>query len=600
MDKSIVKHKNNSKDIKAFSWRAFSLRRKLIIFFSAIVVIPISLITMINYYTQTQEIKKNVSHLAETLIVQGANNIDYYFNDANELLNSIFLNRIVMEQIDVLTDDTNNSYEKIRAEINIQRQLESFTQAKEYIKNFYIVDNEGEIYSSFAYVNSETLLEKEWFKAVYQGDNKKIYQYVSDSTDYTGTINFDISSVSSIVVLLQYQDYERGKKIGVIGIEIKFDIIQQILDNMNQFSDSQTIIMNQQRKNISNESDVFLDEQEIDLIYNQTNGSFIKNNKLFVFDTIKSNNWKLVQVNELNQLLESPRKSASLTVLIGILFVVIAEIFAIYSAYQISKPVSDLIFQMKKVEVGELDSEVQVTNLDEIGQLSLTFNKMVKRLDDLIQRIQLEEKEKRTIEYQLLQEQMNPHFLYNTLNSMVWLSRIQKTPMMTEGLKALIFILKNTIHNGNEYITVTEEIKFIKNYLLIQKLRYGDKFEVEYQVSKDVSEYKLLKLLVQPILENAILHGIKLEEFDNNIKISATKDEEYLLFCVQDNGVGMEEKEIKTLLNTKDKSKDGLNHIGLVNIKQRIHLYYGQTAKLWIESKKDFGTKVFIKLPLIR
>jgi two-component system sensor histidine kinase YesM len=372
------------------------------------------------------------------------------------------------------------------------------------------------------------------------------------------------------------------------------------MSNINEFPDSDSMILNEEGTIILSTGDVVLSDEELKLIYANQQGSVIRENKLLVYDSLSIDGWKLVQLNILDEVLANSRETIQTTILIGILFLVLAELFALTVAWQISKPVSELMSKMKQVESGDFDTSIAINSKDEIGLLARRFNKMVHRLEGLVQRIQHDEQEKRELELIILHEQINPHFLYNTLNSMVWLSRIQKAPAITEGLKSLIHLLKNTIHNGDETITVSDEIEFIKNYIVIQKLRYGDRFTVTYEVDATVEHCKILKLLIQPIIENAILHGIDLESFENTIHIRVEAFEGCLRFSVRDNGIGMDEGVVKKLMTDDVPNNDGLRHIGISNIIQRINLHYGDAYYLTLDSEVDTGTTVYVVLPILK
>ena len=576
--------------LKKLNIKSLSLRKKLIIFFSFVVIIPITLILVFTYINQTEETEKNVRRSTQVIVNQAASNIMYYINDANELINSVFLNDSVKKQIQIISDEDSNAYERIVAENNIQDQLKSFVRTKDYIKSFYIIDSKENIYSYGDYVDFKTLDQNDWFTDVYSGRQKKVYKAIVDEE------NSD--DESKIVVLMKYIDYNAHEQLGVIGIEIQYSFIESILKNINEYPNSETFIVDDDKAfGTGRNTDIGTYNVEADM--QNGVGDIISGNKLIVYGSLGMSGWKLVQINDLHQIMAAHRETIRMTLIIGLLFLAIAEALAIGISYQISKPIKDLKKQMMKVEIGEFDSRVEIMQEDEIGQLSYRFNKMVDKLDEQIHRIQRDEKEKREIEMQLLQEQINPHFLYNTLNSMVWLSRIQKTPTMTAGLKSLIFILKNVIHDGNEYITLRKEIDFIKNYVVIQKLRYGEKFDIEFFIDEKLKDNKVLKLMIQPIIENAILHGFENKGFDNKINIYVENQNNSLKICVEDNGVGMSEDEIEKLLKKERRRDGGLHQFGIYNITQRLNLYYLNEAKLWIESKPGQGTRVYLILPII-
>ena len=222
---------------------------------------------------------------------------------------------------------------------------------------------------------------------------------------------------------------------------------------------------------------------------------------------------------------------------------------------------------------------------------------MVVKLKGLINGMLKEQKKKTDMEFEILQAQINPHFLYNTLDSIRWLAVIQNVENISEMSSALINLLKYNISKKGTIVSLKEEIDGIKNYETIQKYRYGDTFCIEYNIQEETLDCKIIKFILQPLVENAIFHGINVSDSDAKIKITSEIQNNDLVIKVIDNGVGM------NVLNRDDnsiKKKKMHTGIGLNNIEERIKLYFGEKYGIEIFSKIDVGTTVKITLPLVR
>lgn len=256
---------------------------------------------------------------------------------------------------------------------------------------------------------------------------------------------------------------------------------------------------------------------------------------------------------------------------------------------------------MKKVESGnfDIDIDIDVQGDDEVKRLSRAFNMMVKRIRSLMEQIISEQEAKRKSELKALQAQINPHFLYNTLDSIVWMNENKDYVGVTTMVVALSQFFRISISRGRELITVSDEIEHIKSYLIIQKIRYKNKFKFSIEAQPEALGYKTLKLILQPIVENAIYHGVEQLYDEGIIKINVSIDGDTILFQVTDNGYGIKPDILKDILNKKANEKDS-GGVGLKNVNERIKLFFGEQYGIEIDSILDVGTTVNIRIPIIK
>ena len=253
---------------------------------------------------------------------------------------------------------------------------------------------------------------------------------------------------------------------------------------------------------------------------------------------------------------------------------------------------------MKEVEKGNFAHAVLVVREEnEIGHLSRNFNMMTEEIQNLIEQRDQEQQIKRKSELKVLQSQINPHFLYNTLDSIIWMAEWGKNQEVVRMTSSLAKLLRRSISNEQETVTVAEEVEYTETYLTIQKMRYKDKLEYEILVDPEILQEKIIKLILQPLVENAIYHGIKYKEGKGMLRIQGFRQENQIVLQVQDDGKGMDADTLAHIFekHTRDTRSNG---VGLNNVNERIQLYYGCGYGLSFRSRLEEGTEAVITLPL--
>lgn len=269
----------------------------------------------------------------------------------------------------------------------------------------------------------------------------------------------------------------------------------------------------------------------------------------------------------------------------------------------ITKPIQKLCEVAKQAGQGDFQVRVEETGTYELAVLKESFNRMIEELGKLVEDIRVEQLNLRAAELQLLQEQINPHFLYNTLDTIIWLSESGDTEHVVKMVTSLSDFFRTTLSKGKDFISVEEEKLHIQSYLAIQQFRYRDIMEYEICFSDEMYEYEMLKLTLQPLVENALYHGIKNKRGMGHIQVYGKKEGENLVFQVRDDGIGMTKErlsEVRQLIRgerTRDQEHSGF---GLFNINQRIRLYYGQEYGLTLESSHRKGTQMQVVIPCVK
>lgn len=315
--------------------------------------------------------------------------------------------------------------------------------------------------------------------------------------------------------------------------------------------------------------------------------------------TINRLDWKIIRLIEVEQVTSDVQNLSMWFRSLSILMACISVLYAVWYTKLLTKPLRKLVSACRQVEKGDLNVRVDVDTEDEFGHLGKTFNIMLEKLDEYFEH-ELEAEHKRSeMEFQILQAQINPHFLYNTLDSIKWLAVMQNVDNIAEMSTALINLLKYNLGKIEADTTLKDEIESVKNYIVIQKYRYGDIFAFTTDISEEAMECRVIRFILQPLVENCIIHGFNDMEEDYRIHVSADIYDGKLHVKVIDNGSGIDKIRKNELNEGIEKSKK-FSHIGVKNIRERVKLYFGDEYDLLYDSEPNFATIAELILPVIR
>ncbi|GGG51604.1 sensor histidine kinase [Paenibacillus radicis (ex Gao et al. 2016)] len=295
------------------------------------------------------------------------------------------------------------------------------------------------------------------------------------------------------------------------------------------------------------------------------------------------------------------KKNISLLMAISI---VLAFLLSVYWIYRITRPFSYLVHAMREMEMGKMGVVLDETPSTELGIIGRRFNKMSLSLEDLMEENKKIEAEKRQLEMEALQFQINPHFLYNALNTIKWIAMVRKEPGIVDAITTLGNMLRSIYKENSLFTTLQEELAYLENYLKIMNIRYGEGVDVKFDVPEQLLSYKIIRFILQPIVENAFVHGMSSISYKGSITISVEKLEEDLYISVADNGKGMKPEkaeELRAFLKMNlpvNASRQG--SIGLANVNRRIKTQYDVSYGMSIHSEPERGTTVVIRVPAVK
>ena len=321
--------------------------------------------------------------------------------------------------------------------------------------------------------------------------------------------------------------------------------------------------------------------------------------KQYVICPSEDTGWTAVGVVYTEELLQMQGAMIRSYAAIGACALTVALVIAFLLSKSITQPIHALQHTMHQVEQGDLNVRCGVTAGNEFGQLSDSFNHMIATTQSLMDETARVAEQKRISEWRALQAQIQPHFLYNTLDSIIWMSHAGRNAEVVEMTSALASLLRRSIGTGSDTNTLAEELDHVKSYLTIQKMRYNEKLQYELDMDPQTADCLLPKLILRPLVENAIYHGIKVKQTGGTVRVESILEEDRLLITVEDDGVGMTEEQIARIFEKKQSDAESTK-IGVYNVNERLQYYFGSEASMRYYSTPGKRTMVMLVLPIVR
>lgn len=446
----------------------------------------------------------------------------------------------------------------------------------------------------------EILKGKAAKKAIANPD-KLICEY--EESGYT-----DNQKNSPVLVMAKVLSYgETNQYDGIIFISIK----ESEFENIYEYFTSDTndiIILNQDEEVVSSNergyltgkkqeklefilTKVEMEDNALEEVKDKSRG----NVEMYLTQKIQGTNFRMLGIIDPNVAFQQQYNMKN-NILLTLVITILISFFIFVFIRQQTRPLSKLADKMRLVQKGNMQEYVQIEGTEEIQELSKTYNTMLQRINQYIEEKLKIQEEKRNAEIHALQMQINPHYMYNTLASIKWLIWQGDTAKSTAVIDAFISLLRNTISNTDEFVSVEQEIENLRNYTLINQTRYGDAVDVEFYVSESCKECLVPKLILQPFVENAFFHAFP-KGMSGEISVFVKEERRYLRFDIVDDGVGMGTETLSALRNKTTKKSEHFTGIGINNVDDRIKLIYGMDYGINIVSEKEKGTTITILLP---
>lgn len=520
---------------------------------------------------QTKEISRQIIY-----------NYENYFN---QIINTSNLIQADVANIDIRHDSKDTSHYLNR----IVRLMNEIIRIDLYDTSGFLLASSMENPD-----NPSVPVTLEWFA---WAKNEPTIHFFSNPYEVQGQFRLTIS---------KYIPYNHNTDHAILRIEINFDNIINLSNNANLGPGGFITIIDSNYRPIYSSKPHWLplsDQQEREVLQSLILGSRQEKvgsyEMMIHVDTLTHTRWRICVFSNIDQFMAIRQSFFQNIIVITLLTIIGGSFILLGLSNRITNPLKQLESIMRRIEQNE-EFILQQVNIEannrEVASLTNGFNHMMRRIKELMDKIVIEQKEQRKSELKALQNQIQPHFLYNTLDSITWLIEQQHNREATEMVIALAKFFRISLSKGKNVIPIQDELEHVRSYLIIQSYRYRDAFDYEFIVDHRVLKYPVLKLLLQPLVENAIYHGLKHSIDRGKIVIRAEDRGTSILLSVSDNGLGMSEEKIASLYQ-HFKNQELQKGIGLKNIYQRLHLYYGERAQLTIESELDVGTTISILIP---
>ena len=561
-----------------------------------LVLSAVVIVTGVSMKFTNNSIFENSSEYTHTIIQQMNQNIDSYIDYMENIAYLISSNEDVQDYFFDETVDNEGRY-------RILNQFRTILDSRSDIRNVGIISKNGRmlINDGSKSVNQDLDLNtQEWYSKALKSPNGPILT--------SSHVQHIISGERPWVITLSRGIRDRsgsGEKEGVFFIDLNYSAISELCDQSTVGTKGYAFILDAkgnivyhpQQQQLYNE----LQTENISLIMDTDKDTVLtdtgNNGKLYSISRSDKTGWTVVDCTNVRELLSKSRQAQSVYVLTAIVLVIVALLFSRFMARSITLPIQKLRDSMKKVQEGDFSvSDVVVDSRNEIGSLTKSFDVMTHRIQELMEQNVHEQEEKRKSELKALQSQINPHFLYNTLDSIIWMAEGKKNEEVVLMTASLARLLRQSISNEDEVVPIANEVEYARGYLTIQKMRYKDKLEFQIDVDPSILYIPLIKLVLQPIIENAIYHGLKYKESKGLLIVKGFMKDGNAVLQVIDDGVGMDEE---TLSHIYDKHKVNYhsNGVGVYNVQKRLKLYYGDDYGITYESEKGKGTTATITIP---
>lgn len=570
-----------------------SIQMTISLSFTFVSVLCMSILGVLLYNRFVYKMEDMTTQSAEQLLNQTAINLESYLRNMRRISDAMYYS--VIKDKDLATDTLDE-------EMNLLYEAN-----KDNLISIACYTNDGKLVAAAPVATEKDnldIVDQEWFtEAVGQMEN------VHFSTPHVQNL-FDDPSYRYywVVSLSQAVELTSGgnSTLGVLLVDMNYSSIEQLLTKANTDNASEYVYLMD-----SNGELIYHPKQKLIYmdLYQENNlaaaeyedGSrqeeFGGEKRLVTVKTISYTGWKIVSVVPMSSFdmgISGMRLFVILLIALSILMIILLN--QLVSA-RIAKPLQKLNDSVRDWESGNMNPDIYVGGSLEVEHLGKTLRSTVAQIQELMHDILVEQEEKRKSELDALQSQINPHFLYNTLDSIVWMIEGERYEEAVFMITQLASLFRISLSRGKTIISIEDEVKHARNYMNIQKVRYKNIFSVDFQIDEEVLHCCTVKLVIQPLLENAIYYGVECMDGDGEIRVVGYKREHDVYIEVQDNGLGMPKETVEALLKENNRIRKRGSGVGLLNVHNRVRLRFGSTYGLEIESQPDEGTTVRIHLP---
>ena len=568
LEKKYVLSKNGM-ELRRIVWMSFTITSMI-----ATILMGISF-----YYRFSAQSTETIWQSNQTRMEQATDNVTTYFRSMMKICDTIYYR--IIKTVDLSTDDITDELRLV------------YDMNKDYIENIALFSVDGEMIGTMPVAKERAgfvLEEQDWFQQTLQTEENIRFGvpqvsrlFVTEGEGYTRMIPM------SRVVQMNFGDHMEK---GVLLIQLRYSVLQDMLSDIMVGENSYVYLTDEFGNLIYHPYQEQIAKGEIPLVKP-------KDHKTEQATTIGYTGWNMIAVSGSENISLNNWKSRSFILFLLFFFLNAIMLINFYISKKVTEPMKRLERAVKKIEAGDLDTKIEASGVYEIQTLSDAIETMEKNLKQLMEDIVSEHEAKRKSDLMVLQNQINPHFLYNTLDIIVWMVENEKSDDAVRAVTALARFFRISLSKGRTIIPVADEIEHVRNYLMIQNMRYKNKFSYTFCVDEKTKRLGTIKLVLQPLVENAIYHAMEFMDDDGELVVGTRIEEDTLILWVKDNGCGMTQDKVDALLSGTVQETGRGSGVGVRNVTERIQLLFGEAYGLRIYSEPDEGTTVEVYIPAI-
>jgi len=582
-------------------YRNLSIKIKLVSVLFIQILIPLILIGFLSYKNSESIIKENSADYSRDILHMISLRLDDYISNLTQISQDLLYEEKIYDALKSDDDKLIDPIMRYEYENSVNSHLKMVVISRPEISSLCIYSNDGRTY----YQDDNTKDAGSRDKIPYGRMLEQARKLKGKPGIFTVSEN---QQVSDIYMVRQINDRDRFDELGMLIIHVRKDIMDDVyqgltgnLQNIVLLTSDMEQIASRDYNDLTVMSDALLGSIEA-----ETGEKIDEKKGLFVsYITQRSTGWKIVAYTALDELYREAYTLRNKSVMLCVAVVIVLTVLTLFIAVDIVKPINELVNGMKKVQAGGSNVQLQVDREDELGFLHKAFNEMSGEIHHLVNWVYREQLTRKEAELKALQSQINPHFLFNTLEAINWMAQLNNVPEISSTVSDLSDLMEASIGRDDRLITIEEEFTYADKYISLQKRRFGDKLELVKNIDPNVNSIKIPRLLIQPLIENAVYHGIERSRRKGVIALSAIKMEGYVSVTVTDNGAGMEPEELEELNARLAMDNDTYfknigerrRSVGIENVNRRIKLFYGETYGLRIESEVGAYTRVTVTIP---
>ncbi|MCY7090825.1 sensor histidine kinase [Streptococcus oralis] len=551
-----------------------SLLVRMVISIFLVFLILLALVGTFYYQSSSSAIEATIEGNSQTTISQTSHFIQSYIKKLETTSTSL------TQQTDVLAYAENPSQDQAKG---IRDLFLTILKADQDLKTVVLVTKSGQVISTDDSVQMKTssdMMAEDWYqKAIHQGAKPVLTPARKSNSQWVISVTQELVDA-------------KGANLGVLRLDISYETLEAYLNQLQLGQQGFAFIINENHEFVYHpKHTVYSSASEMEAMkpYIETGQGYTLDHQSYVSqEKIAGTDWTVIGVSSLEKL--DQVRSQLMWTLLGASALSLLACFCLvwFSLKRWIAPLKDLRETMLEIASGTQNLRAKEAGAYELREVTRQFNAMLDQIDQLMADVRRQEEATRQYELQALSSQINPHFLYNTLDTIIWMAEFQDSQRVVQVTKSLATYFRLALNQGKDLISLSDEINHVRQYLFIQKQRYGDKLEYEIAEDPAFGNLVLPKLVLQPLVENALYHGIKEKEGQGHIKVSVQKKDTGLVIRIEDDGIGFQ--------STGDSSQSQLKRggVGLQNVDQRLKLHFGENYQMKIDSVPSKGTTVEI------